>query len=77
MSNTRMNTNISEVDGHLEIDPEDVIEFLLDGPSDTAGTGSTNTTASTTNNLSTLKVTLKLTNPDMKGLPIVFKVRHD
>lgn len=52
---------MSVVDAHLEIDPEQVIEFtLVDVAADPAA--------------SSQKVTLTLKNPDSEGLPIAFKV---
>ena len=61
---------MSVVDAHLEIDPENVIEFIL---VDT--TTSTNTSATTSTSNSPQKVVLTLKNPDVDGLPIAFKVR--
>lgn len=56
---------MSVVDAHLEIDPENVIEFTL-----------VDTTASSNNSSnSPQKVVLTLKNPDVDGLPIAFKVR--
>ena len=77
---------MSMVDAHLEIEPEDVIEFtLVDQSTSTSTTNSTtnNSTNGTPSNNSTTatatttsqKVTLTLKNPDADGLPIAFKVR--
>lgn len=52
---------MSVVDAHLEIDPEQAIEFTL--------IDSTTTTTTTPQ-----KVTLTLKHPDVDGLPIAFKV---
>ena len=55
---------MSVVDAHLEIDPEQAIEFTL--------IDSTTTTTTTTS--TPQKVTLTLKHPDVDGLPIAFKV---
>ena len=54
---------MSVVDAHLEIDPEQAIEFTLIDSTTTTTTTSTPQT-----------VTLTLKHPDVDGLPIAFKV---
>ena len=52
---------MSVVDAHLEIDPEQAIEFTL-------------IDSTTTTTTSPQTVTLTLKHPDVDGLPIAFKV---
>ena len=56
---------MSVVDAHLEIDPEQAIEFTLIDST---------TTTTTTTTTSPQTVTLTLKHPDVDGLPIAFKV---
>ena len=56
---------ISMVDAHLEMDPDDVIEFVLDTPISSSNNN---------NNNQSQKVTLVLKNLDPDALPIAFKV---
>ena len=71
------NENMSSVDAHLEIDPEQVIEFVLVDATTTTSDTTTTAAATTTTNAasSTHRVTLTLKHPDPDGLPIAFKVR--
>jgi hypothetical protein len=58
-----MTTTTSAVDAHLEIDPENVIDFVLLDPSTTTAANASQ------------RVTITLTNPDTEGCSIAFKVR--
>jgi hypothetical protein len=73
-----MAATMTVVDAHLEMDPDDVIEFVLDSmthPSTAvAGTNMADGIATATDTSQRVRLTLK--HPDADGFPIAFKVRR-
>jgi hypothetical protein len=78
-----MAATMTVVDAHLEMDPDDVIEFVLDSmthppttdpPTTVAGTNMADGNATATDTSQRVRLTLK--HPDADGFPIAFKVRR-